>query len=551
MISHLYIRNFALIDELDIDFQTGFSVITGETGAGKSIILGALGLLLGNRADTRAIKEGQSRCVVEAVFSGSPRTRAILEENDIDDDAEECIIRREINSSGKSRSFVNDSPVGLAVVKEIGEHLIDIHSQHQNLLLKDDSFQLSAVDTIAGNQQLLEEYATLFKDYTGARNKLEATLKSIEENRQNLDFIRFQHEELSRLGLQAGEDEQLEAQARTMQHAEAIKAALFETDGSLGDENTGVITRLHHSLSALDGIADVFPKAAEARERISSAYIDMKDLASDLSDMLEEVEYDPAELERVNSRLDAIYSLERKHHVSTIDELISLQEEYRTQIDNSDNSDAVIEELEKAAEKAKELCQAHAQKLSSRRKKAAKEIEKGMSERLAPLGLNNVRFAVETSLKPLSPDGADKIDFLFSANPGTPLRPVSEVASGGEIARVMLSLKAMLSGAAELPTIVFDEIDTGVSGKVAEQMAVMMRQMGSGSRQVISITHLPQIAACGKTHYKVYKHQDANRTETHMKLLTDEERVQEIAGMLSGNSVSDAAISNARELLGL
>ncbi len=552
MLKQLYIKNFALIDELDVNFQAGFSVITGETGAGKSIILGALGLLLGNRADLKAIKEGENRCIVEAEFEiDAEKFKSFFADNDLDLFDNICTLRREINANGKSRAFINDTPASLSLMKEIGEQLIDIHSQHQNLLLQKDDFQLSVVDAIAQNQQLLNSYKESYTAFFKAKNKLEATRRSIEQNRQNTDFIRYQYEELAQLNLKIGEDEELDKLSNTMQHAEEIKSALFEADSNLGNEETGVLIRLHRSLSTINNIARVYPDAEDISERLNNAYIELKDISSDIADMLGNVEYDPDEMERINNRLDAIYSLENKHHAASIAELLNLQATFKEQLDNIENSDIALQDLEKEMNQAQKRCFEEAKAVSLRRKSTVSDIQKHMSDSLKALGLPNVRFEVSVSDKDLSTDGMDKVEFMFSANPGTPMRPVSQVASGGEIARVMLSLKAMLSGAVKLPTIVFDEIDTGVSGKVAEQMAIIMKQMGEADRQVISITHLPQIAAYGKAHYKVYKSQDADQTKTHMKQMSDEERINEIAQMLSGSNVSEAAISNAKELLGL
>lgn len=552
MLKQLYIKNFALIDELDVQFHKGFSVITGETGAGKSIILGALGLLLGNRADTKAIKEGENRCIVEAVFDiENYDINSFFNDNDIEAIDNECILRREINANGKSRAFINDTPVGLPLMKELGEQLIDIHSQHQNLLIQKDNFQLSVVDIIAKNQSLLTDYKEVYSDYHKAELKLEDTKKAIEANKQNADFLRYQYEEITKLQLKSGEAEELDRQSNTMQHSEDIKSALFETDTNLGDEDTGILIRLHRSISSLNNIASVYPQAEEIINRLDAAYVELKDLSSDVADNLSAIEYDPDEMERINNRLDAIYSLEHKHHVDSVDELIELEQKFKKDLDNIDNSEVTLKDLEEAVAKLKEEAKVLSDSLTEERKKAIKDIEKDMSTRLKPLGLPNVRFKVELSPKEMSSDGADKIEFLFSANPGTPLRPVSNIASGGEIARVMLSLKAMLSGAINLPTIIFDEIDTGVSGRVAEQMAVIMKQMGQAERQVISITHLPQIAAMGSNHYKVYKEQQANETKTHMSHLSSEQRIPEIAQMLSGTNVSEAAINNAKELLGL
>lgn len=551
MLTQLYIKNFTLIDELNVDFHPGFSVITGETGAGKSIILGALGLLLGNRADVKTIKEGTQRCIVEGHFD---ITRYALEqfffENDIDFVGEDCILRREVNSNGKSRAFINDTPVGLNLMKELGEQLIDIHSQHQNLLLQKQDFQLSVVDIIAKNQSLLTQCKKEYAEYNDSKSKLQRAKQSIEESKTNIDFIRFQYNELAALNLQVGEEESLEQQSKTMQHSEDIKSSLYEVDSNLSDESTGIITRLYRSLSAIKSIADVLPQAEDITERLDNTYIELKDISSEVSDMLENIEYDPQELERINNRLDAIYTLQQKHHVNSVEELVRLQEEYKATLDNVENSDVALEELENSMKESLTKVSKTADELTKKRKASIKTIVSDIAERLKALALPNVSFNIDIKKKEISSNGCDDVEFLFSANPGTPLRPISEIASGGEIARVMLSLKAMLSGAVKLPTIIFDEIDTGVSGRIAEQMAVIMKEMGHSDRQVISITHLPQIAAQGSNHYKVYKEQDNNETHSHLTHLTDDERIQEIAQMLSGSNVTEAAINNAKELLG-
>ncbi len=551
MLTQLYIKNFTLIDELNVDFHPGFSVITGETGAGKSIILGALGLLLGNRADVKTIKEGTQRCIVEGHFD---ITLYALEqfffENDIDFVGEDCILRREVNSNGKSRAFINDTPVGLNLMKELGEQLIDIHSQHQNLLLQKQDFQLSVVDIIAKNQSLLTQCKKEYAEYNDSKSKLQRAKQSIEESKTNIDFIRFQYNELAALNLQVGEEESLEQQSKTMQHSEDIKSSLYEVDSNLSDESTGIITRLYRSLSAIKSIADVLPQAEDITERLDNTYIELKDISSEVSDMLENIEYDPQELERINNRLDAIYTLQQKHHVNSVEELVRLQEDYKATLDNVENSDVALEELENSMKESLTKVSKTADELTKKRKASIKTIVSDIAERLKALALPNVSFNINIKKKEISSNGCDDVEFLFSANPGTPLRPISEIASGGEIARVMLSLKAMLSGAVKLPTIIFDEIDTGVSGRIAEQMAVIMKEMGHSDRQVISITHLPQIAAQGSNHYKVYKEQDNNETHSHLTHLTDDERIQEIAQMLSGSNVTEAAINNAKELLG-
>lgn len=551
MLTQLYIKNFTLIDELNVDFHPGFSVITGETGAGKSIILGALGLLLGNRADVKTIKEGTQRCIVEGHFD---ITRYALEqfffENDIDFVGEDCILRREVNSNGKSRAFINDTPVGLNLMKELGEQLIDIHSQHQNLLLQKQDFQLSVIDIIAKNQSLLTQCKKEYAEYNDSKSKLQRAKQSIEESKTNIDFIRFQYNELAALNLQVGEEESLEQQSKTMQHSEDIKSSLYEVDSNLSDESTGIITRLYRSLSAIKSIAEVLPQAEDITERLDNTYIELKDISSEVSDMLENIEYDPQELERINNRLDAIYTLQQKHHVNSVEELVRLQEDYKATLDNVENSDVALEELENSMKESLTKVSKTADELTKKRKASIKTIVSDIAERLKALALPNVSFNINIKKKEISSNGCDDVEFLFSANPGTPLRPISEIASGGEIARVMLSLKAMLSGAVKLPTIIFDEIDTGVSGRIAEQMAVIMKEMGHSDRQVISITHLPQIAAQGSNHYKVYKEQDNNETHSHLTHLTDDERIQEIAQMLSGSNVTEAAINNAKELLG-
>lgn len=552
MLKELHIRNFTLIETLDVEFFPGFSVITGETGAGKSIILGALGLLLGNRADIKSIKEGAQRCTIEATFNiSSYNMQTFFDDNDIDYDPEECIIRREINANGKSRAFINDTPVPLTALKTIGEQLIDIHSQHQNLLLQHDDFQLSVIDIIADDTKQKDAYTKAFSKYHAAKKRLEEVRKQIEANTANADFIRFQYEELASVKLEAGEQEELEEQASTMQHAEDIKSSLFDVDNALSADQTGVLSLLKTATNRMESIERVFSKGNEASERLQSCYIELKDLSAEIADLLEDVDFDPEEADRINERLDKIYTLQKKHHVDTVEELISLEKSLKEQLDNIDGSDEALADLQKDVEKYEAESIALAGKLTEQRLKAAKKIEKQMAEHLKPLGLPNVRFGVSIEDKPLSTDGANRVRFLFSANPGTPMREVSDIASGGEIARVMLSLKALISGAVKLPTIIFDEIDTGVSGRVAEQMALIMKQMGQQKRQVISITHLPQIAAVGSHQYKVYKKQNNNSTQSHMTLLTDNERVEEIAQMLSGSSITEAAISNAKALLNL
>ena len=552
MLKHLYVKNFTLIDELDIDLYKGFSVMTGETGAGKSIILGAIGLLLGQRADIKAIKQGAEKCVIEAQFDLSRYDMEdFFTENDIEYDAEETIIRRELTSAGKSRAFINDTPVQLSMLKELGERLVDVHSQHQNLLLNKQDFQMNVVDIIADDAKQLAQYQKVYSEYHAALKQLETLRDDIERNRQNLDFLQFQCDELVGANLQEGEQEELEQQSDTMAHSEDIKSALYTADNALSAEGTGVVESLRNSLSALRSIERVLPSAAEYVQRIDSTYIELKDLAQDISSQLERIDFDPAEFDAINNRLDRLYDLQKKYHVESVGELIEKRDELKRQLSNIENSDEALAELDTRCQQLKAEAQKHADALTKLRSKAARQVEKELQTRLVPLGMPNVRFSIEMTKTDLGHSGQDKVAFLFSANTSTPLQPVSQVASGGEIARVMLSLKAMISGAVKLPTIIFDEIDTGVSGKIAEQMAQIMQEMGRNDRQVISITHLPQIAALGAVHYKVEKEETAQGTTSRMRQLTPDERITEIAQMLSGSDISDAAIQNAKQLLRL
>ena len=550
MLKQLYIKNFTLIDELDIELYPGFSVITGETGAGKSIILGAIGLLLGQRADSKSIKTGADKCVIEAHFDLSRyHMEAFFEENEIEQDTEDTIIRRELTAAGKSRSFINDTPVGLSQLKELGEQLVDIHSQHQNLLLQKQDFQLSVVDIIAQDAQQLADYEQSYNAYQRAKRQLKELAESIEQGRQQTDFMQFQYDELTNARLTEGEQEELEQQSETMEHAEDIKSALYETNNALNGEELGTVSLVRKAMLSLQGISKVLPKASELAERLHSCHIELKDIADEVESSLEDVDFDPAELDHINQRLDHLYDLEKKYHADTVSDLIALRDELKEKLNAIENSDEALAKLEVQCEQLKGKTQQQADALTKLRQQAAKKIEDQLRQRLVPLGMPNVRFAVNISKGELGKSGQDNVSFLFSANTSTPLQPVSQVASGGEIARVMLSLKAMISGAVKLPTIIFDEIDTGVSGKIAEKMAEMMQEMGRMERQVISITHLPQIAALGSYHYHVSKEETAKGTMSRMVQLTQDERVSEIAQMLSGSDISEAAIQNAKQLL--
>ena len=548
MLRSLYIQNYALIEKLDISFETGFSVITGETGAGKSIILGAIGLLLGQRADMKAIRRGASKCVIEARFDISAYgMRPFFEENELEYD-EECILRREVQASGKSRAFINDTPASLVQVKELGEQLIDVHSQHQNLLLNKEGFQLNVLDILAHNDAALEKYHSRYAGWKQTERELSELMELAEKSRADEDYIRFQLEQLEEAHLAEGEQEEQEAEM--LSHAEEIKAGLYRVEQSFASDEGGLLSYLKDSLNTLNNLQRVYQPAKELAERMESAYIELKDISQEVSSQGESIEFNPTRLDEVNDRLNMIYSLQQKHRVQTLEELIALTEEYRGKLSDITSYDERIAELTERKEEQYKQVKQQAEVLTKARAAAAREVEKQLAARLVPLGMPNVRFQVEMGLKKEPGlQGEDTVSFLFSANKNGVLQNISSVASGGEIARVMLSIKAMIAGAVKLPTIVFDEIDTGVSGEIADRMADMMQEMGEQNRQVISITHLPQIAARGGAHYKVYKKDSDTETNSHIRRLTDEERVEEIAHMLSGATLTEAALSNAKALL--
>lgn len=550
MLKHLYIKNYALIDVLDIDFATGFSVITGETGAGKSIILGAIGLLLGQRADSKAVKTNTQKCTIEARFDISRYgLKAWFEDNDLDCDEDECIIRRELTAAGKSRAFINDTPTSLQLMRELGEMLVDVHSQHQNLLLQKEDFQVNVLDIIADNGKQKEAYSKAFAAYRKAENDLKTMREQISLTRENEEFMRFQLNELANADLKEDEQEALEREQEVATHTEDIKTILFETNTILNDENSGALAALYLANQKLESVARLYPAIKDLAERMSSSFIELKDIAQETEAVAEDIDFNPERLAFINERLDTIYSLQRKFHKNTIAELIEEQRNLQEAIDNIDNSDTALADLEAATEKALLDAKAKADKLTETRQKTTAKVEKAIRGSLEALGMPNVEFKIEITKDELSAKGQDRVAFLFSANKGMAPRPVAQVASGGEIARLMLSLKALISGAVKLPTIIFDEIDTGVSGRVAEKMADIMRQMGNADRQVISITHLPQIAALGTHHYKVEKHDTQEGTTSVMRQLADDERINEIAQMLSGSDITEAARTNAKALL--
>ena len=552
MLQSIHIQNYALIDKLDIDFMPGFSVITGETGAGKSIILGAIGLLLGQRADVKAIKNGASKCIVEARFGiASYGMETFFNELDLEYDPEECILRREVYANGKSRAFINDSPASLAQMKALGEKLIDIHSQHQNLLLNKEGFQLNILDILAQDEKQLAAYKQVYTQYKNTCKELDTLIGQAEKSRQDEDYLRFQLEQLEEAELKEGEQNGLEQEAETLSHAEDIKAGLYRA-GQLIDnaEANGILSQTKECIQTLQGISKVYTSASEWTERLQSCYIELKDIAHDLSSAEDEVEFNPERLDYVNQRLNLIYNLQQKHRADSIEALIDLANNYRKQLNDIASYDDRIAELRSLKDNLYDKVLEEAATLTRMRTDSARHIEEQMKKLLVPLGMPNVRFAVAMEQRK-EPDanGTDNVTFLFSANKNGTLQNVASIASGGEIARVMLSLKAMIAGAVKLPTIIFDEIDTGVSGSIAEKMALIMRDMGRQNRQVISITHLPQIAARGTTHYKVYKEDTETGTNSYIRKLVPDERIHEIAHMLSGSTLTEAALNNARALL--
>lgn len=550
MLKSLFIQNFVLIDSLDIQFEKGFSVITGETGAGKSIILGALSLVLGQRADGKSIKKDADKCVIEAVFDIRQYSlEPFFLSNDLEYDAESCILRRELYASGKSRAFVNDSPVSLAIMKELGTKLIDIHSQHQNLLLGDNRFQLRVVDVMAENEILLILYRKEYSRYQALKKELKELKEKAAQTKQEEDYIRFQLDQLEEAHLSAGEQEELEQEQETLSHAEEIKGTLYKVSQLLDGEEMGGVQLIKEAYSAADSLERYFPRAKEIGERLRTAYIDLNDLVSEIEMLKDDVEFNPERLDFVNERLNTIYSLQQKHHLNTVDELLQLQAQYEQQLNDINSFDEQIADLQRQLDASyRELLQ-QAAVLSGQRKIASEALAKQLVQMVMPLGMPNVRFRVDiTPREEPDSDGMDEVCFLFSANKSGELQPVAQTASGGEISRLMLCIKAMIAGFTALPTIIFDEVDTGVSGDIADKMGNIMHDLGT-KMQVFAITHLPQIAAKGQAHYFVYKTDVDDRTVTRIKRLDDDERVREVARMLSGASLTEASLANAKDLL--
>ena len=551
MIQRLFIRNYALIDSLEIDFRPGFTVLTGETGAGKSIILGALSLILGQRADSKAIKDAAQKTVIEGTFDVSAyEMRSFFEENDLDyEPSGICILRRELSPAGKSRAFVNDTPVSLTVLKELGEQLIDIHSQHQNLLLGDNRFQLRMIDIWAGDESLLSQYRTEYKRYCDLRDSLDRLRRASEENRKEEDYLRFQYDQLCEAGLQPGEQSLLEDEQEMLTHAGEIKNALYSVAQYLGGDEGGALLQMKECQSVLRSLLRIYSAVEPLSERIESAYIEMKDILGEIEDRQETVSVDPIRLQEVESRLDLIYGLQQKHHVSTIDELLSLQADLQQRLEAIDHSDEQITELQRKLSEQEKSLHTLAERLSAARHEASVGFTEKLIERARPLGMPHLRFEVEWKSKEgFDADGTESVRYLFSANKNRPMESVADIASGGEISRLMLTIKSLAADAAALPTIIFDEIDTGVSGEIADKMGEIMAGMAH-YMQVVAITHLPQVASRGEYHYRIYKNDEGETTQTCIEPLNDTRRAEEIARMLSGTQLTEAALKNARELL--
>ena len=550
MLQHLTIQHYALIEHLDIDFHEGFSVITGQTGAGKSIILGALNLLLGGRADAKAIQTGEKKCMVEASFAiENLNIESFFANNDIDYDAHDCIIRREVLQSGKSRAFINDTPVSAAKLKELGSSLIDIHSQHQNLLIRNEHFLINTLDIMAAQPQLVSGYKCLYGQCRQAEYALVQLQQRAAKGHTDQEFMQFQLKQIDDAQLQEEEQQSLEAEQQILSHAEDIKQGLFTAHNLLTNEDSSISQQIRLAIDALESITENFENASGLADRLKSTRIELDDIEAELETEADRVEYDPTRLGFVEERLNIIYELEQKHNVTSIKELLSIAEKLRVDLDAIENVDEDIKRQTAEVARIKALRDKTAAQLTASRKKAANTMQQELIEALHVLGMPNVQMEMEITPR-TEPDatGADKVTFLFSANKNVPKQDVSAIASGGEIARLMLALKALIAKRASLPTIVFDEIDTGVSGTMAERMAQVMQQIAQ-TCQVICITHLPQIAALGSYHFRVYKEDNGDSTRSHIIQLNNEERVEEIAHMLSGETITEAAINNARALL--
>ena len=549
MIQSLKIKNYALIDEINIHFYPGFITITGETGAGKSILIGALSLIIGNRADTSVLKDDSQKCIVEASFDISKyNLKSIFEANDLDFD-DETIIRREISSKGKSRAFINDTPVNIRVLKELGANLVDIHSQHQNLILKDSHFQLDVLDAYAAHESLVTDYKTHYKEYRKLKKQHDSLKADAEKNKADMDYYQFQYDQLEKIKLKEGEQEELENELETLNHTEEIKYNLSNAYQLLSNEENSILVQLRDAADSIKKIVEFFPKAKDLGERMESSYIELQDLTNEVDVMNENMEHDPERAEYIRQRLDDLYSLEHKHNVSSDKELMEIKDEVGRKLEAINSYDFKLEEIEKSLNEKKNNLKELADKISENRNKSIPAIEEHITQMLKELGIPNAVFTIEhNKLEDFTEYGQDEVRFLFSANKNVPVEEISRVASGGELSRLMLSLKSLLVETKALPTIIFDEIDSGTSGDIADKMGAIMKKMAVNT-QVINITHLPQIASKGNYHFLVYKEDDYEHTYTDIKQLTTEERVQEIAKMLSGEQLTETALQNAREFL--
>lgn len=551
MLKKIHINNYVLIDRLDIDFQEGFSVMTGETGAGKSIILGAMNLLLGGRADSKTIMQGADKCTIEGSFSiAGYGLEQFFTENGLDYYPDDTTLRRELLQSGKSRAFINDTPVSLNQMRDLGCRLIDIHSQHQNLALGTQSFQLDVVDTIASNGNIKAKYEQSFENWSALKAELARLKAEFESDNTDREYLEFQLKGLDDARLKEGELQELEQESDILEHAEEIKQELYRASELISGDEDGTLTRLRGALQALRSAQKNWPQAQELSERLDSCLIELKDIAETVDDAQEGINFDPARLEQVNERLDLIYALLKKHKKETVTELLELAESIRTRLDRSGSYELDIEKLTAQVEAAHADMEKCGAELTRSRRKASDVIIKDIKDLLVPLGIPNIQFGID--IQPAAEfdrTGHDDLRFMFSANKAVPMQEISQVASGGEIARVMLSVKSLIASVRTLPTIIFDEIDTGVSGAVAQKMALLMEQMAGGGRQVLAITHLPQIAALGHTHYKVYKTEEKDATRTRIALLDYNERIREIASMMSGATLTQAALDNAKTLI--
>ena len=551
MLKSIQIRHYVLIESLDIDFHDGFSVMTGETGAGKSIILGAMNLLMGQRAESRVISDGADKCTVEGIFDVTGYgLQQLFDENGLDYDETDTIVRREVSATGKSRAFINDTPVSLALLREIGAHLIDIHSQHQNLLLGTESFQFSVVDSFAADGAELTAYRKCFDGWRECRARLEDLRQEEAQNRREQDFLQFQFDELEKAKLSQGEQEELESEQSILSNAEDIKAALYQASESLDGEQGGAIRSVRSALHSLESASRNLPAASELTERLQSCLIELRDINESAGRLGDGTNYDPQRLEAVSERLDLLYSLLKKHGYDSVDGLIGFRDELEAKLNRLESYSEDIKEAERQVRELHSQMEAHALQLRKLRTEAASALEKRITDALTPLGMPNATFRIQlTDSGTFDRNGADRLQFMFTANKGSKLQELSETASGGELSRVMLTVKSVMAGARNLPTIIFDEIDTGVSGAVAGKMALMMREMCKDGRQVIAISHLPQIAAKSGAHYLVYKKEGEAATHTHISELDEKGHITEIARMISGETITAAALDNARALI--